>query len=147
MRCPTEKQISSFVDGELPESEAVAVRQHMELCSECGRALEAMVKLNEALDSLKPDVDAAALAQRVKTRIRDEKREAVFGFSLPLWARVSLVAAIVTIAVGLGNVAGSRMSELYSQNPQDVVMEQLAAVSNPGFASVVMDLGTKEIAQ
>lgn len=147
MRCPTEKQISSFVDGELPESEALALREHIEQCAECGRAHEAIVSLNASLGSLRPDLDTEALARRVKTRITEEREKASQGILLPLWARASLVAAIVAIAVGLGNAAGSRMSELYSQNPHEAVLEQLVSASSPGFASVVMDFGNQEIAR
>ncbi len=147
MRCPTEKQISSLVDGEVTESEAAVLREHIRQCSHCERTLDTMVRLNAALGSMRPELDSESLARRVKTRINEEREKAAGGMLLPLWARVALVTALVTIAVGLGNAAGTRMSHFYSQNPQEHVLEQLVAASNPGFASVVMDFGTQETAQ
>lgn len=147
MRCPTEKHISLFVDGELPESEAVLLREHIGRCARCRCSVDAMLMLNEAVASMRPDPDMEALARSVKTRVNAEREKPAHGSLLPLWARVSLVAAIVTIAVGLGNVAGTRMTDYYLQSPQEAVLDQLASASNTGFANAVIDFGTQENAQ
>ena len=144
MKCPTKMQISSFVDGELPESEAASVEEHMKLCDECRQVRETMVSLNASLSSLGAAVDSKALAERVKASIAKQRETGYQGLSLPLWARGALVTAILVIAVGLGAEAGTRVSELYYQDPYEVVLDQLASETSPGFAAVMVDLGSQE---
>lgn len=145
MKCPTDKQISLLVDNELPESEAAALLTHVADCAQCRLAHQTMLSLNDSLGSFRPPMPTEDLARRVKARIAQEREKAAPAIALPLWARASLVAALVTFAVGLGNIAGNHVSQLFVEPPREHILELLVPGSTPGFTNVVMDLGPQEI--
>lgn len=50
MDCPRLESVSTFSDGELPEPEAQAVREHVSECEECAQFLEWCLTLQGLLE-------------------------------------------------------------------------------------------------
>jgi anti-sigma factor RsiW len=100
------KQISAYVDGELPEARAVEVRAHLSRCDECAEYHDDLLALSGLLD-LPATVQAdEAFTADVLARVHAREggstltrlRRAVWR-PMPGWA----AAAAVALAIGLGS--------------------------------------------
>lgn len=74
MNCVDARQLfSPWLDGELDEASAVALRLHLEGCRECSRELALWEDLSQVLRQARPDAVApSGFAERVMDRIREE---------------------------------------------------------------------------
>ena len=74
MNCVDARQLfSPWLDGELDEASAVALRLHLEGCGECSRELALWEDMSQALRQARPDVVApSGFAEGVMARLRDE---------------------------------------------------------------------------
>ena len=83
-RCPSEVELLSFADADLPPEQLKRVEQHLELCSSCARRVIALHELVSDIAAPMPqprlDVGAhvAGVMQRLDTPVPRAKR--------PRWA-------------------------------------------------------------
>ena len=139
-----ERQISMLLDGELSDSGAKDLKDHLASCAECREVLDRMESLSVNLGRIKPVLPDTALAAKVKQRISERTRPSTgFGF-MPGWAQAPLVAMIVLVAVGLGHLAGSSLSEIFTTRPveQDLVLSMQNR--SPSFADAVTAFDPEE---
>jgi len=109
-RCPTQKMLSCYADGELASSDAARFDEHVAACGRCAQRLEEMQDFEAAIRRLAP---AAGGAPDVAGRVTDELRRRgaffrarvaagrrrIFGESrLPGRAAILLAAAIIVSA-------------------------------------------------
>lgn len=102
------KHLSAFLDGEIPEALAEAVRAHVAGCPACAERLERLRALHGALDQLPTpqpsDRFDGAFARRLQAAKRDQ-RAAVsasrprWGWRLPAFAAAAGVCVVVVVAV------------------------------------------------
>ena len=57
--------MSAYVDSEIPGVEMLAVRQHLNQCSECNREFEALLRIKRAFGTLQQRRPAADLPSRI----------------------------------------------------------------------------------
>ncbi len=65
------KLVQSFLDGELPASNAERVAAHLDMCRDCGVEAETLDQVRQAISDLRPDLVAAS-TDRVLTRVREQ---------------------------------------------------------------------------
>ncbi|HET6456534.1 MAG TPA: zf-HC2 domain-containing protein [Armatimonadota bacterium] len=61
--------MSAYVDSEIPGVEMLAVRQHLNQCSECNREFEALLRIKRAFGTLQPRRPVADLPIRIFQRL------------------------------------------------------------------------------
>jgi anti-sigma factor RsiW len=135
------EQISSMLDGELNASLSVALSAHMGLCEDCRGFHEHLSSLDDALRNASPD-HVPALAARVKDRLSRRKNHRQRDFSM--WRRVPAMAMIVLLALGLGNMMGRSISDLFTNGRTVASLEFIAPDSENSFSEVLLDLGAEE---
>ena len=87
--------LNAYIDGELDESEAERVRAHIELCENCKKTYEELVKLNQMFsDSVETAPDG--LVDSVLEKIKGEKCGKVINFR-----KISAVAAAAVVALAV----------------------------------------------
>ena len=107
MNCVDARQLfSPWLDGELDEASAVALRLHLEGCGECSRELALWEDMSQALRQARPDVAApSGFAEGVMARLRDEAaagepRKAKVRFAgFRRWREFLAVAAAAAVLV------------------------------------------------
>lgn len=137
------RDISALVDGELTPDASAALMKHLSECTECDAAFRAMTELNNQLKAMSPRMDPA-LGLRVQRRIANVSGEADRMPLMPVWGRVPLMALVVLLAVGLGNLAGTSISDILAGERHETVLELVAQDSPRSLADVVMDLTPEE---
>jgi anti-sigma factor RsiW len=107
------QQISTYVDGELPEARAAEVRGHLSGCDECAEYRDDLTALGGLLDvpaTVRADEGFnASVLNRVQER-EDESalsrlRRAVWR-PMPGWAAAAAIALAVALGSGLAWVSG-----------------------------------------
>ncbi len=142
MACDKYKeQISSMLDGELNASLSEALSAHMALCEDCREFHEHLNSLNGVLRNASPD-HVPALAARVKDHLARRENHRQRDFSM--WRRVPAMAMIVLLALGLGNLMGRSISNLFINGRTVASLEFIAPDSENSFSEVLLDLGAEE---
>lgn len=134
------KNISLLLDGLLAEPAVGRLLAHLDSCPECREVYEGMLAVNETLKSALLSCPRGGLAERVKERIASQGRVRETGRSMPLWGSVPLVAALVLIALGVGNFAGRSLTGLVALERPESRLEFLVADNGSSFADVMLDM-------
>ena len=139
------KQISLLLDGELKGSSKESLRLHLEECLDCRKIHEQMVALTDNVKAIRGPLEAFSMARRVKERVaseRDRREEKKF---LPAWGRVPLMAMILLLAIGLGNLAGRSVTELLNSNRSEAsLVDYVVPYQNGSLADFVLTIGAEE---
>ncbi len=138
-----QKALSTLVDRELSPDASAALMRHLEGCPECRATHRAMAALNHQM-TLEAPLTHPALASRVKAKISGRDSEASHRGLLPLWSSASLLAVIVLLALGLGNLAGRSVGEIILGQHRETMIEMIGTDSTRSLADVVMDLSPEE---
>ncbi len=145
MDCPEyQRQVSLLIDGELDEIKGQVLKEHIAVCGDCGNFFERVRIAKARLRSAPKPRLRADLAQRVKETIAREGADRAQTNVFPVWVQVPLFAALVLAAVGLGNLAGRSLSDLFIGDAHEQTLEVLAPVPDPSIAEVLIDLGNQE---
>ncbi|MEW6555694.1 MAG: zf-HC2 domain-containing protein [Actinomycetota bacterium] len=132
MRCKGAiKQIGPFIDGELGEAEARALREHLDSCEECSRRYHYMRGLVRQLSSLPAIVPTPEESYRLWNLLRREM--AVPSAPRPLARRTQLAAAALSVLV-LITVTGVGLAVWSSGGPAPVAEEPVAETARSGEA-------------
>ena len=127
-RCPSEVELLSFADADLPPEQLKRVEQHLELCSSCARRVIALHELVSDIAAPMPqprlDVGAhvAGVMQRLDTPVPRAKR--------PRWA-----------FWGAGLAAAAALIPWLVSRPEAPVATELAARGGPSLPSLSRDIG------
>jgi anti-sigma factor RsiW len=138
-----QEQVSLMIDGELNASLMEALSAHMEGCADCRRFHERLRAVDDTLRKVRPDAYPPTLAARVKERLSRRRNQRVQS-DFAVWVRVPVMAMMVLLALGLGNMAGRSISELFSNGQMAASIELIAPDSGSSFSDVLLDLGTEE---
>jgi anti-sigma factor RsiW len=143
MQCDLEPmKLAAYLDGEVPEAQAAAVRAHIAACLVCAAEVAEMVALKRGLLAARgrssPSADFRA---RVRQQISAKKKTRM----MPnwMWPALATVAAMLMISVAwvasshrpdaLSEVADLHVNMLASANPVDVISTDRHTVK-PWFA-------------
>ncbi|MGD8538033.1 MAG: zf-HC2 domain-containing protein [Candidatus Aminicenantes bacterium] len=127
-------KLSVYIDGRLSEKEVSAVKDHLDLCPECRKDYEEMVKIIGHMNQMERLETPDAFVEKVHTRIdkRSSLQRLVKGLFYPLKIKVPLelagVAAAALLVIYIVGIRGKQhIYELaYVQRYQipDVLQEQ-----------------------
>ena len=130
MRCRGAiKQLGPFIDGELGEVEANALREHLDACAECSRRYHYMRGLVRQLSSLPAIVPTPEESYRLMNRLRREM--ATPAVPRPATRRTQLAAAALSVLV-LITVAGLGMAIWNGGGPTPVTEETAVEAARSG---------------
>ena len=94
MNCDkAEMLISELADGELPEGQAIAVRQHLGECQGCQHSYEMVLQLKSAVKATTYPEMEASFYQKLLSRLHGETRNSYVMW--PLAASILMVAFLV----------------------------------------------------
>ena len=97
----TQKQVSGWMDGELPEAVAETVAQHVQRCPACAAYVQELRRVAEMLDAWDAPPVPKSLTERIRRAAQDHPAPIV---QLRTWRRhhwMGRVAATLLVAVGL----------------------------------------------
>jgi predicted anti-sigma-YlaC factor YlaD len=142
MNCENFKErLSAMLDGELASSDALSA--HEASCPDCRTFHEQLILLNNTLGNLPHPTPSHDLAARVKDRLtrgNSRQRELV-------WRKLPVFAMVVLLAIGLGNLAGRSISELYMQNPLASSLDLIAPDQGNSLSDMLAEFGSEENSQ
>ena len=69
MNCKEQDELVAYLDGELDDARAAAIRGHLEVCGDCRKRLDLLRRSYAALEAIEPVVVPADFARRVKSRV------------------------------------------------------------------------------
>lgn len=145
MKCQEfQKMISPLVDGELSEASARALRTHLDSCADCRHLHERVIALDGDLRSVMVVLPSSALAEKVKENIASRRRLREASDFLPAWGRVPIMAMLVLIALGLGNLAGTSLTDLITPREPEATSEFSINDNGHSFADLILDLSREE---
>jgi hypothetical protein len=135
--------IPMLLTERLEESDSSDVRRHISLCSECGKAYDRMAVFLAGLRSMKEINATPWLAQRIKSEIAAERYPAS-RILLSKWVQAPVMALVILLAVGVGNLTGARLSEILvatgsEQTPAFVLDDQASSIDD-----LIMKIDTNE---
>jgi anti-sigma factor (TIGR02949 family) len=139
-----QQRISALLDGELSDRDAEEVTRHIAACPGCRHAYDRMSQINDLMRSQADLVVRSTLAERVKARVEDERNRREEKAFLPVWGRVSLMAMIILLAVGLGNLAGRSMNQMLMTDHSQEFLELVAPSKSQSFSDALINLAPKE---
>ena len=93
------EQISILIDGDLPDSDSKALRQHLDACDPCRREEQLLRATVSAVASLPPVGVPDTFRQEIQGRIRTE---AILVRTRQTYRRAIGIAATVALVCGLG---------------------------------------------
>lgn len=139
MKCiNTRKKIKAFMDGELPDAEAAAVRLHLADCPACSREASELAKTWELLLAVPAAQNVPDLVPATMARILEEQENTVaqkllrWLFPVPLSAATAALVIGLVIGIGLGRVIATTYldreetdSSLYLEVFQDTPPQSL----------------------
>lgn len=116
MKCRKMKeQISRFLDNELLPSEQLPVLEHLKLCTNCRKELDALSQVSDFLNLIKPIAVPPEFSTNLQKRIAETENSKVSEYPLVNWAKRLVVpagiAALFVIAVFGGDYLGQRLSQ------------------------------------
>ncbi len=148
MECHSyQRLISKLIDGELAAPATQELRDHLAACPECDRMYQQMSAMTRSLESVWTPTPEPGLAGRVKARVADERRAIEQKEGMRSWVRVPLMAMVVLLALGLGNLAGKSMTEIIGSDDAGEALEGIGPDLTQSFADVLIDLGSEENAR
>ncbi len=145
----TSRLISAYLDGELPGSEMLAIREHIRICERCAAEMEDIRQVKAAMARLSPvrpaaDLEARLLAAvaQVETpapvRLGTWLHERLLGHLQPAAAAVGVCAVLLALSVGhlpqaehWQDPLSERMTQAVTlpQLPEDRAIEKLLSAS------------------
>jgi predicted anti-sigma-YlaC factor YlaD len=137
------KQISMMIDGELNPSAEKALRVHLENCSDCRQFCHQLTDLGVALRLSSPALSTPFLATRIKERLL-RRNNWMLQDGLKLWTGIPAMAIIALLALGLGNMAGKSITELFSNGQIASTIELIAPDSDSSLSDALLELGMEE---
>ncbi len=148
MNCRSfQRQISSFVDGELTATASEALQDHLAACAVCRSRYERVAALDRALKVMPAERPRPDLAGEVHARIARAAAHRNEQSAFPGWIRVPLAATIVLLALGLGNLAGRSMLGSVNADQPEVLVEIVAPATDYSLADLVMNVSSEENGQ
>jgi len=138
------KQISLLLDGALDEATAATLKAHMAGCADCQRFHDRIAAIDVTLRENRAVFPPAALTERIKSnveayRARKEGRE-----FFPVWSHVAVLALVLLLAVGVGNLAGRLVTDVFTQQRADAFVDQLIPGQNGWVSDAFIELGAEE---
>jgi hypothetical protein len=127
--------VTAYVDGDLDDARASAIRGHVRSCSGCAALVEAEVAVRDAAEALDPAIDPpASLWDRIEARIANEEIHDSRRSALWLWwqrarPQVFLGAGAAAVAGLVLAVWIARSNEGDSHDPTARAPGELAAVA------------------
>jgi anti-sigma factor RsiW len=110
MNCVDPKELSAYLDGELAEDKAAAIRQHLAGCAVCRDEVSRLEAVTDALDSLEGAEPGPYFAPRLKRLAAGRRRD--------VWPRRALVPAAATTAAVLSLLLGSFLGRALYAEPE-----------------------------
>ncbi len=148
----TSRLISAYLDGELPGSEMLAIREHLRSCQRCSAEMEDIRQVKAAMARLTPVRPAADLEARLLAAVAQVETPATVRFGAwlmerlgghlqPAAAAVGVCAVLLAISVGhlpqadhWQDPVAERITQTVKlpETPQDRAIEKLISASaNP----------------
>ncbi|BCW98759.1 MAG: hypothetical protein KatS3mg024_1586 [Armatimonadota bacterium] len=136
----TSRLISAYLDGELPGSEMLAIREHLRSCPRCSAEMEDIRQVKAAMARLTPVRPAADLEARLLAAVAQVETPASARFSAwllerlgghlqPAAAAVGVCAVLLAISVGhlpQANHWQDPVAERITQTAQTVTLPEMA---------------------
>ncbi len=145
MNCQShQKNISMLLDGELGPDAAAELLRHLADCVVCRRVYERMTCLNGDLRALALAEAPRELADKVKARISSLEDQPSYGIFSPVWKQASTLAVTILLAIGVGNLAGRSVSNLFLYDHAESTLEMVVPDAGESLADLVVDIGTEE---
>jgi sigma-E factor negative regulatory protein RseA len=145
MKCAEcQERLSMLLDGEMSQSDAVAVKAHISVCKDCERAYARMTALEDRLQGLPVPVVHPALASRVKAELFREERSLWESPPFHVWRKIPVLVMILALAVGLGNMAGRSMTSFLLDPRPDTRAEFLVSDTDNSLADAIFDISSEE---
>ena len=93
--CPSLELLSSFLDGELVESQIIKVEKHLQRCVECTRNLSEFQKITQALlEAKEPDINAAQSLVERRLELFSRNRSQILSFWTDLFKKANSVRVV-----------------------------------------------------
>ncbi len=127
----------------LEESESGDVRHHLSLCSECGKVYDRIAVFHDGLRSMHQINANPRLYQRVKSEIA-AARISESRIPLPNWAQASVMAIVILFAAGTGNLAGTRLSEIWTTADSEQTSSFFLTDLPSSMDDLIMKIDTNE---
>jgi anti-sigma factor (TIGR02949 family) len=136
-----ENQISMLLDGELQPSASEELVRHVATCKSCRIVYDGMLALNVDLKASARDVAMPSnLPARIKERISAARnREFDKGLAI-IWRQVPIMAMIVLLAIGLGNLAGRSVSDILLSDRQNTIVQSIMPDTGESLGDLLMDV-------
>lgn len=142
-----QKLMSMLIDGELGERSSEGLKRHLDACLGCRKAYECMAALNETLNAAGLYRPPSMLATRVKARLA-EKNQLPKEWHFPrAWRQAPLLAMIVLLAIGLGNLAGRSMTQIFIGEQPESGLEYLLTDAGQSLSDIFLDIAVEENSQ
>jgi len=136
-----QRDLSALLDGELPGCNKETLEFHLRECPACSRDWERMRSVTEQVRHLgfrsMPD---DALAEKVKQRIAEKASPGTMVQGLRVWGRVPLFAALVLIALGMGEFAGRSVIEAVFPTTHGSYYEGALLENGTSFGDIFLEL-------
>jgi anti-sigma factor RsiW len=131
MACVEEKKLSAYVDGELPEAEIAAIREHLAGCAVCREELSRLEFVSAALESLEGAEPDPYFAPRLKRAAAEGRKRGWPGRVLvPAAAAAAALSLAAGVFLGQALLAGSSGS---SSQGNGVLVEYLGVAPVEDF--------------
>jgi anti-sigma factor RsiW len=142
MNCSQFQQdLSALLDGELDGPKKEALEGHLLGCPECSMALAQMRTVMDQVRYLSWQTMAGEfLANKVKQRIAEKTSRGTMGQGLRVWGRVPVFAALILIALGMGNFAGRSVSEVLFPATPESLNETMLLDNGESFGDIFLEL-------
>ena len=136
-----EKQISMLLDGELQPDAAEELVGHVAICERCRMISERLLALNDDLNAAAKCVAMPSnLPLRVKERISAARNRQVDKGLAIIWRRAPIMAMIVLLAIGLGNLAGRSVSDIFLSDRHDTIVQEIMPDAGESLGDLLMDV-------
>lgn len=136
-----ENQISMLLDGELQPPASEELVRHVATCKSCRIVYDDMLALSVDLKASAKDVAMPSnLPARIKERISAARnREFDKGLAV-IWRQVPIMAMIVLLAIGLGNLAGRSVSDILWSDRQNTIVQAIMPDTGESLGDLLMDV-------